>query len=116
MGTAHGPKVAPRARPLGWRRHEKSPLHRTIDKLKDTERLAFRVVVDLDRPLGKATRRRAIEQPAADDARPKALLHCHAVQHRLEHRTATNNDVAICPILARLVVGDPEPPELPPAF
>ena len=85
-----------------------------IDDGQRLEALSARVVVDRNLVLRETAGRRAVEQPACDDFLAQPLLDRDAVQHRLQHRPAADNQIRIRSVLARLVIGDPQHVEIGP--
>src|SRR5204862_988221 len=103
---AYRTEVAPGARAIGRRRSEKALLHRAIDDRQGLQPLPARVIVDGNRVLAESTGRRAVEQAASDHFLAGTALDRDAVQDRLQHGAAADDQIRVRSVLPCLVIGD----------
>ncbi len=85
-----------------------------IDDGERLQALPSRVVVDWNLVLRETAGRRAVEQPARSDSLPESPLDGNAVQHRLQRRSAADDEIGIRSVFAGLVIGDPQHVEVGP--
>src|SRR5215216_5851679 len=107
VGTAHRPKVTPRACAFCRSRDEKSELDRTIDHFQRLDTSAPALRSQRDRTNLIAAGGSAEEQPRGLDRLPRDRFHCERVEDRLQHAAATDHQGLLRSVLARLVIGHP---------
>src|SRR5262245_49048901 len=91
--AADGAEVAPGARALAGCGRQKAELDRAIDDRQHLQTLAARVVVNRNLVFDEPAGGRRIKQPALDDAFAEPFLDRSAVEHRLQHRAAADDQI-----------------------